>query len=468
MTMFNFPKDFLFGTATSSYQIEGAVNEGGRTPCLWDYFCSQPEKIYMGHTGETACDHYHRYKEDIDLMASLGIQAYRFSIAWPRIYPEKGKVNKEGIDFYKELIAYLKTKNILPMLTINHWDLPLWAFEDGGFENRESVKWFVDYADTLFKEFGDDIHHWITHNEPFCITMLGYMKGIHAPGVKDIYRGMRVAHHLLLSHGEAVKCFRRYNFKNSQIGITLNLSPAYPFDENQSIDREMARRADGFVNRWFLDPLFKSKYPEDMAEVFESRSKKMDFIEAGDLETISEKCDFFGINYYQRNLVKPSDNGLIGYEGVGEQNAKTLEEWQNTPMYFYKLLKRIEAEYTKGMPIYITENGLALTTTEHENKVQDNGMTFLKTVESHINDQPRIDYVQYHLEQCQKFIQEGGNLKGYFIWSLMDNFEWALGYSMRFGMIFVNFETQERILKESALWYRSIIESNIPDIRNER
>ncbi|WP_019907310.1 GH1 family beta-glucosidase [Thermoanaerobacter indiensis] len=443
--MIKFPKDFVWGTATSSYQIEGAVNEDGRTPSIWDTFSKTEGKTYKGHTGDVACDHYHRYKEDVEILKEIGVKAYRFSIAWPRIFPEEGKYNPKGMDFYKKLIDELQKRDIVPAATIYHWDLPQWAYDKGGgWLNRESIKWYVEYATKLFEELGDAIPLWITHNEPWCSSILSYGIGEHAPGHKNYREALIAAHHILLSHGEAVKAFREMNIKGSKIGITLNLTPAYPASEKEE-DKLAAQYADGFSNRWFLDPIFKGNYPEDMVELYSKIIGEFDFIKEGDLETISVPIDFLGVNYYTRSIVKYDEDSMLKAENVPGPGKRTEMGWEISPESLYDLLKRLDREYTK-LPMYITENGAAF-----KDEVTEDGR---------VHDDERIEYIKEHLKAAAKFIGEGGNLKGYFVWSLMDNFEWAHGYSKRFGIVYVDYETQKRILKDSALWYKEVIQKN--------
>nr|ADD25173.1 beta-glucosidase [Thermoanaerobacter ethanolicus] len=440
-----FPKDFLWGTATSSYQIEGAVNEDGRTPSIWDTFSKTEGKTYNGHTGDVACDHYHRYKEDVEILKEIGVKAYRFSIAWPRIFPEEGKYNSKGMDFYKRLVDELLKKDIMPTATIYHWDLPQWAYDKGGgWLNRDSVKWYVEYATKLFEELGDVIPLWITHNEPWCASILSYGIGEHAPGHKNYREALIAAHHILLSHGEAVKAFREMNIKGSKIGITLNLTPAYPASEKEE-DKLAAQYADGFANRWFLDPIFKGNYPEDMMELYSKIIGEFDFIKEGDLKTISVPIDFLGVNYYTRSIVKYNEDSMLKAENVPGPGKRTEMGWEISPESLYDLLKRLDREYTK-LPMYITENGAAF-----KDEVTEDGR---------VHDDERIEYIKEHLKAAAKFIGERGNLKGYFVWSLMDNFEWAHGYSKRFGIVYVDYETQKRILKDSALWYKEVIQKN--------
>lgn len=461
--MIKFPKDFIFGTGTSAYQIEGAPYEDGRTASIWDIYCKKPGKIYRDESGDVACDHYHRYIEDVQLLKKLEVDSYRLSISWPRIFPEKGKVNEKGIEFYINLVDELLKNGIEPMVTLYHWDLPQWADDLGGWLNREVATWFEDFAEVMFKALGDKVKLWITFNEPFCITILGYLKGLHAPGHKDLKEALIAAHNLNLSHGAAVRAYRRHSFKDGQIGITLNLSPGYPA-ENTPENIELSKRADGFVDRWFLDPIFKGKYPEDMVEIYAQKIGELDFIKPGDLESITEPMDFFGVNFYRRNVVKPHSEGLLGYIGIGEETPETPEEWDAYPEVLFDLLIKIKNEYT-DLPIYITENGLALDGYLDDSKDDGEFGTIMTSAgkidfvaeDGRVHDAVRISYLYNYLKECLKFIEQGGNLRGYYLWSLMDNFEWALGYSKRFGITYVDFDTQKRTIKDSGYWYRELI-----------
>src|SRR5450830_1446851 len=442
--MTNFKKDFVFGVATSSYQIEGAAAEDGRTPSIWDAFCRVPGNVYEGQTGDIACDHYHRYKEDVRILRELGVDSYRFSISWPRVFPAYGVYNPKGMQFYKDLIHELQENGIEPVATLYHWDLPMWAYERGGWLNRESVTWFKEYATRVFEELNDSVKSWITHNEPFCASILGYDLGIHAPGHKDLGEALIAAHHILLSHGVAVQAFRECGFRDSKIGITLNLTPSSPASNSRE-DMEAASRSDGLSNRWFLDPVFRSSYPEDMKEAFGKIVGDFDFIRDGDLQTISARNDFLGVNYYTRSLVKFVQDGVLNYQEVpGDPKNTTAMGWEICPEALYDLILRLRREYTQ-IPIYITENGAAFDD--------------VLTNDKHVHDAQRIDYIKAHLSKIAEANMQGANVQGYFLWSLLDNFEWACGYSKRFGIVHVDFGTQERSLKDSALWYRDTIRS---------
>lgn len=440
-----FKENFVFGTATSSYQIEGAAAEDGRSPSIWDVFCKTPGKVYGGHNGDIACDHYHRYKEDVELMTGIGINAYRFSVSWPRIFPEKGKYNKKGMEFYKRLVNELCDKDIMPTVTLYHWDLPIWAYEMGGWLKRDSVKWFEEYAVKVFEELNDSVKLWITHNEPYCSSIYSYYEGVHAPGHKNSREALIVAHHLLLSHGTAVEAFRKFNFKNSKIGITLNLTPSYPATGSKE-DIEAASRSDGHSIRWFLDPIFKSCYPEDMKKVYKEFIGDFDFIRDGDLQKISIINDFLGVNYYSRDLIEFSKDSELNIRKTHGNFERTEMDWEIVPESLYDLIIRLRKEYTR-IPIYITENGAAFN-----DRITKDGK---------VHDNRRIDYLRKHFKKVVELNQKGADIRGYFIWSLMDNFEWQHGYSKRFGIVFIDYQTQKRILKDSAIWYRDLIQSRV-------
>ncbi|MFZ3106341.1 MAG: GH1 family beta-glucosidase [Candidatus Hydromicrobium sp.] len=440
-----FKENFVFGTATSSYQIEGAAAEDGRSPSIWDVFCKTPGKVYGGHNGDIACDHYHRYKEDVELMAGIGINAYRFSVSWPRIFPEKGKYNKKGMEFYKRLVNELCDKDIMPTVTLYHWDLPIWVYEMGGWLKRDSVKWFEEYAVKVFEELNDSVKLWITHNEPYCSSIYSYYEGVHAPGHKNSREALIVAHHILLSHGTAVEAFRKFNFKNSKIGITLNLTPSYPATGSKE-DIEAASRSDGHSIRWFLDPIFKSCYPEDMKKAYKEFIGDFDFIRDGDLQKISIINDFLGVNYYSRDLIEFSKDSELNIRKTHGNFERTEMDWEIVPESLYDLIIRLRKEYTR-IPIYITENGAAFN-----DRITKDGK---------VHDNRRIDYLRKHFKKVVELNQKGADIRGYFIWSLMDNFEWQHGYSKRFGIVFIDYQTQKRILKDSAIWYRDLIQSRV-------
>ncbi|OCL25983.1 beta-glucosidase [Orenia metallireducens] len=446
MSRLYFPKDFIWGSATAAYQIEGAYQEDGKGESIWDRFSHTPGKVANGDTGDVACDHYHRYKEDVELMKEIGLDSYRFSISWPRILPKgKGEINQQGLDFYRGLINELLKAGIKPVVTLYHWDLPQALQEEGGWANREIVKHFVNYAEILFNEFGDVVSQWITHNEPFVVAFNGHGSGDHAPGIKDQQVALQVAHNLLLSHGLAVKKFRELKLDN-EIGITLNLISSYPISDNVE-DNKAAKRMEDYINGWFLEPLFKGRYPERIVEFYGEKFNNLD-IREDDMGLIKEEIDFLGINYYSRSLVRYNkDSKFLGIEGVKPQDSQyTAMDWEIYPKGLYDLLIKLNQEYTQK-PLYITENGAAF-----DDKISEGGG---------VHDQDRIDYLKAHFQSAYKAIQEGVALKGYYVWSLMDNFEWAYGYSKRFGITYIDYENnQRRILKDSAYWYKNIIVNN--------
>ncbi|MCM3005963.1 GH1 family beta-glucosidase [Priestia koreensis] len=436
-----FDQTFVFGTATSSYQIEGAHNEGGRTPSIWDMFCDIPGRVYKQHNGDVACNHYYRYEEDIQHIKRLGVDSYRFSISWSRIFPQKGVYNPEGMAFYQNLVNELKKEQIKPAITLYHWDLPMWAHEEGGWVNRESVEWFVDYARVCFQELDVDVDSWITHNEPWCAGFLGYHQGVHAPGHTNLEEALKAIHHILLSHGRAVQLLKEELGSKTPIGITLNLSPVYA--KTDSMNDQIARNnADGYSNRWFLDPVFKGAYPVDMMNLFAKYVHSYDFIQQGDLSIIATECDFLGINFYSRAFVEFNAANDFMYRGAHSDYQKTGMNWDISPLEFKDLIRRIRQDYT-DLPIYITENGAAF------DDQLENGR---------VHDHERVDYIEQHLQAVSDLNEEGMNVQGYFLWSLMDNFEWSFGYDKRFGILYVDFNSQERIWKDSAYRYAEIIQ----------
>ena len=439
-----FPEGFVWGAATSAYQIEGGVAEGGRGPSIWDTFCRSECKVFQGHTGDVACDHYHRYAEDVELMRSLGLHAYRFSIAWPRILPEgRGEVNPEGLDFYDRLVDALLAAGIQPFATLYHWDLPQALQDAGGWASRDTVGAFCEYADAVSRRLGDRVKNWITHNEPWVVAFLGHAWGRHAPGLQDMATALQVAHHLLLSHGESVPILRENGGAGAQVGITLNLAPVHPASPAAK-DVAAARRRDGYLNRWFLDPLFKGTYPEDMLALYGELAPT---VRPGDMARIAAPLDFLGVNYYTRNLVRDDpESPELGSRLVTPEGAEVTEMgWEVYPQGLYELLIRLRDDY-RPPAIYITENGAAFP-----DEATPDGRVF---------DPRRIAYLDGHLRQAHRAIREGVPLKGYFVWSLLDNFEWSHGYSKRFGLVYVFYPTQQRIVKESGYWYRRVIERN--------
>lgn len=434
---------FIWGAATASYQIEGAVTEDGRGESIWDRFSHINGNVKNGDTGDVACDHYHRYKEDIDIMGRLGLEGYRFSVAWSRIFPEgSGKVNPKGLDFYDRLIDGLLEKNIDPMVTLYHWDLPQALQDIGGWTNRDTVQYFVEYAQTLFGKFGDRVHKWVTHNEPWVVTTAGNREGRHAPGIKDFPTAVQVAHHLILSHAKAVDAYKAYRKEGDEIGITLSLHPVHPAT-NYREDIEAANRVDQYNNRWFLDPVFKGEYPKELLEKYEAELKAP-VIVPGDMDVIANNPgDFLGVNYYLRKVVKHSkQDSFLEFESVQPEGRPYTDfPWEIYPEGMHELLMRIKNEYNNPK-VYVTENGAAYND---------------KVINGEITDDGRIDYLKSNISEMLRAKEDGANVAGYYAWSLLDNFEWAQGYTKRFGLVYVDYNTQQRILKKSAYWYRDLI-----------
>lgn len=443
-SLLRFPDSFLWGAATASYQIEGAYNEDGKGESIWDRFSHTPGNIVDGDTGDVACDHYHRWAEDIRLMREIGLKAYRFSIAWPRVLPyQNGGANSAGLDFYDRLVDGLLESKITPFVTLYHWDLPQVLQDKGGWANRDTAYYFADYAAIVSHKLGDRVKNWITHNEPWVVAWLGYGWGNHAPGIKDAKMAIQAAHNLLLSHGLATIALRDITNKDSQIGITLNLSPMHPATDSDE-DKAAASKRDGFLNRWFLDPIFYGSYPSDMLALGADFAPS---IQPGDMACISHKIDFLGVNFYSRNVVEYSAEAtpLQVSDVLPKGSEYTEMGWEVYPQGLYEILKRLYGEY-KVPNLYVTENGAAFADTVNP----DGG----------VHDERRLNYLREHFIQVNRAIQDGVKLCGYFVWSLMDNFEWSYGFTKRFGIVYVNYNNQQRIFKDSALWYKQVIHDN--------
>ena len=431
---------FKWGVSTSSYQIEGAAREDGRGPSIWDTFSRIPGAVANGDNGDTACDHYHRFEEDLDLIKWLGAGAYHFSIAWPRVIPDAtGKINQKGIDFYDRLIDGALARGIEPWPTLYHWDLPQAAQDRGGWNNRECAYWFAEYAHEMAERFGDRIKNWVTINEPFCSAWLGHLYGVMAPGIKDLQTAINASHHLLLGHGLATEALREVS-SELKVGITLNFTPAITLGHSDE-DSLAVKLADGFDNRWFADPVFKGAYPADIVTAF---GKEVPIL-PGDLELISTPLDFLGLNYYFRQTVAydPSVEPLP-YRQVRAPNVeRTGMDWEVNAETFTELLLRINNDYSPK-EFFITENGSAWDD---------------QIVDGKVDDPNRVSYLERHLDAMFKAKEQGVPISGYFAWSLIDNFEWAYGYAKRFGLIYVDYHTQKRIPKSSAYYYRERIKS---------
>jgi len=443
MALLKFPQGFVWGAVTSAYQIEGAWNEDGKGPSIWDGFVHQPGKIERGETADVSVDHYHCFPEDIALMQELGLQAYCFSVSWPRILPEgTGKVNQAGLDFYDRLVDALLKENISPYVMLYHWDLPQALQDKGGWSERFIVDAYSEYARILARRLGDRIPTWVTHNEPMVISLAGNFLGEQAPGLQDPFIALRVAHNLLVAHGQAVRALRAELPKTAKIGIILNITPTYPATDTEE-DRQAARRYDGIANRLFLDPLFRGEYPADMLELFGPIFPE---IPPGDLRTIAAPLDFVGLNYYMRAVMRNDpDTPLLQAAQVYPPESEYSQMWEIYPPGMYEMLTRIQADY-HPKEVYITENGVCVT----------DGVDF----DGRVRDERRIRYLRDHLTQVLRAIQVGVPLKGYFHWTLMDNFEWSFGYRMRFGLVYVDYATQKRTIKESGRWYANVIRNN--------
>mgnify|MGYP002630104575 FL=1 len=430
--------EFIWGVATSSYQIEGAANEDGRGQSIWDTFCKVPGKVANFDNGDIACDHYHRFKEDLDLMKWMGVKAYRFSVAWPRVIPDGvGRVNEMGLDFYDRLIDSSLEREIAPWLTMYHWDLPEALQLRGGWNNREVVEWFGEYGEVLTSRFGDRVKNWMTLNEPFCSAWLGHLYGDMAPGIKDLQTALNVSHNLLMSHGLACQVIRS-NVSEANVGIVINVTPAVPATDSQ-VDSNAAQLADGFDNRWFLDPVFGRTYPADVIDALGASPE----IHSGDMKLIAQDLDFLGVNFYFRQTVAADQNSKpLPIRSVNRENVKkTAMNWEVHPQAFEEILLRISKEYSPKA-IYITENGSAWND---------------EVINGEIIDDERIDYLVRHLDAMRSARSQGAPILGYFAWSFLDNFEWAYGYEKRFGLIYVDYKTQTRTPKKSALFYRQLL-----------
>lgn len=450
------PRDFLLGAATAAYQIEGAANADGRGPSIWDTFAHTPGRVLGGDHGDVAIDHYHRYRDDVALMAELGLQAYRFSISWPRVQPDgRGRVDTA---FYDRLVDELLAKGIEPWPTLYHWDLPQRLEDEGGWPARETADRFADYAVAVHDRMADRVKHWTTLNEPWCSAFLGYGSGLHAPGRTEPLAAVRAAHHLMLGHGLAARALRA---AGSEAGITINLYAVSPATPSDPTDADAARRIDGLQNRFFADPLLLGRYP---ADVVEDLAGVTDFghVQDGDLEVISTPIDALGVNYYSRHVVTAGPSGSDGHGGDGSGGSPwvggdgigfvkrglpvTAMDWEIDPGGLTEVLTRLHRDYP-AVPLYVTENGAAF-----DDRPGPDGS---------VDDPERVSYLDGHLRACADAVAAGVPLKGYFCWSLFDNFEWSWGYARRFGLVYVDYQTQTRTPKTSARWYSGLIRGRV-------
>jgi beta-glucosidase len=462
MTTRRFPNDFLWGTATASFQVEGATDVDGRGPSIWDTFCRRSGAIRNGDDGDIACDHYHRVEEDLDLVARLGVGSYRFSVAWPRIQPTgKGPANQRGLDFYRRLVDGLESRGVEATITLYHWDLPQALQDDGGWVVRDTAERFAEYTDIVARAIGDGAKRWITLNEPWCSAWRGYEVGDHAPGVTDVGQAAAAHHHLLLAHGLATQVLRDAT-PGVAVGISLNLAAVRPGTDDP-LDLAATRRKDGNQNRLFLDPIFRGEYPADMLEHYAGKEPGFSVVRDGDLATISQPLDFLGVNYYSPEIIVDSSRRQAarehGYsvptrpeshdlQAVGVHSPEaivTLMNWEIDATGLRDLLVRVAREYT-AIPLYVTENGAAW-----DDYVEPTG---------EVRDGERTEYLRAHLDAVLDAIDGGADVRGYFNWSLMDNFEWAFGYSRRFGLVWVDFPTGTRLPKQSFHWFAETIKAN--------
>jgi beta-glucosidase len=456
-----FPPGFIWGAATAAYQIEGAADEDGRAPSIWDTFSRTPGRVHNGDTGDIAADHYHLYAADVALMAEMGLRAYRFSVSWPRVLPE-GKPNRAGLDFYSRLVDELLSHDILPTPTLYHWDLPQRLEDAGGWGNRDTASRFAEYAEVVAAVLGDRVRHWTTLNEPWCSAFLGYGSGVHAPGRTEPATALAAAHHLLLGHGLATAALRDALPKIAEVSITLNLASVRGRSDSDA-DRDAVRRVDALANRIFLDPLRRGRYPEDLI-ADTAAITDWSFVRPGDLAAIATPIDLLGVNYYTPTLVAAYDGTgpreMADGHGEGEGSPwpgcddvqflrpagpRTAMNWSIDATGLHDLLVRVHREYD-GLPMLVTENGAAF-----DDYLDPSGV---------VRDELRIRYLEQHLAALGRAIADGARVRGYFLWSLLDNFEWAYGYSKRFGIVHVDFGTQRRVWKDSARWYQRMIAGN--------
>lgn len=448
----SFPPAFVWGTATAAYQVEGAAAEDGRTPSIWDVFSHTPGKVAGGDTGDVAADHYHRYKDDVALMRELGVHAYRFSVSWPRVIPGGiGTVNPRGIDFYSRLVDELLAASITPVITLYHWDLPIEL--EGGWTSRDTAYRFADYAAVVADALGDRVHDWITLNEPWCSAFLGYADGEHAPGHHSPVEALTAAHHLLLGHGLAVDALRRRLSADDTVAITLNPGVVRPASASLE-DRLAASKIDGLQTRMWADPVVNGRYPRDVLD-FTSSVTDWSFVRDGDLNIISAPIDQLGLNFYNPGVVGATRPGDPPNEGrlwpgcrdvrfVDMDGERTAMNWPVEETGLYELLMRFHRDY--GLPLVITENGAAYNDTV--------------AADGSVHDEARVSFLRRHLQQVHRAIADGADVRGYFVWSLIDNFEWAWGYDKRFGIVRVDFETQQRTVKDSGWFYSEVVRSN--------
>jgi len=441
-----FPKDFVWGVATASYQIEGAAREGGRGESIWDRYCAIPGNVQDGDTGDVACDHYHLFREDVELMRRMGVKAYRFSIAWPRVLPQgRGEVNEKGLAFYSELVDALLEAGIEPYVTLYHWDLPQALQDIGGWANHEMPEIFLAYAKLIFERLGGRVKHFITLNEPYCAAFLGHYEGRMAPGLHDFSTAVRAAYHMYVGHGMVVKAFRESGLAG-EIGIALNLMGRLPLTDKPE-DIEAARRADGYLNRWFIEPIMLGRYPQDMVELYQKAGVVLPAFKPEDLALMHQKLDFVGLNYYNDFWVKDApERWPVRFVIENPKNMPVTDRnWPITESGFADMLLRMKNEYGVEK-IIVTENGASYPD--------------VVSLSGEVEDGARCDYLHRHLLAMYEAMEKGAPVEGYFCWSLLDNFEWACGYSSRFGLVYVDYATQRRVVKRSGKLYSRVMMEN--------
>lgn len=444
----SFPKNFLWGASTSGYQIEGAPEADGKGPSIWDRFTHAPGKILHGDTGDRACNTYdpRQLESDLDLMVELGLKSYIFSVQWPRIQPEgRGPANIKGLDYYRRLVDGLCQRGIVPALTLYHWELPQALQDCGGWLERDTVERFVEYSTILYQALGAQVPYWITQNEPHTSSWLGHGSGRHAPGLTGDLNALTSAHHLLLSHGRVVQALRSpEGERKTHFGPVIAVTPVRPGDRNHAPDVAAATRVDGEQNRMFLDPLFRGEYPADIRARYRQVTQDFAFVRPGDLDAIHTPIDFLGVNYYTPTIISAGPNdGLIQRPPPAPTTAMG---WQIDPAGLYDVLTRVRRDYTGNLPIILSENGASFR-------------DYLDP-ESRCNDPERVDFLRTHLREAHRAIGEGVPLTGYFVWSLLDNYEWDTGYRERFGLVFTEYASQKRVPKTSFGWYRDAIKAN--------
>ena len=440
----SFPPGFLWGAATAAYQVEGAYQEDGRGPTIWEEFTRRPGAVVHGDNGDIACDQYHRLESDLDLMAEIGLKLHRFSVAWSRVFPEgRGTPNPKGLDHYERMVDGLLARGIAPMATLYHWDLPLALQQQGGWANRDIAGWYADYVGHVNARIGDRVAYWNTLNEPWCVAFVGHRDGLHAPGLKDEEIALKAVHHQLLAHSRAMERLRA-DGTAGQIGLALNLVSEIPGSDRPE-DIAAARRQDGMENRVFLDPLFRGAYPPDMVEHW-APVTAFSFVHGGDLEAIRRPIDFLGVNFYEQHITRadpadPTRKVLVDVPGT----RRTAMNIGFNPEGLLDVLARVKRDYA-DLPLIVTENGHA-------------GFDYVDPT-GRVRDSERIDFWQGHFEAARLALAQGVDVRGFVCWSLLDAFEWQVGYARRYGMVFVDYGTQRRIIKDSGHWFRDVIASN--------